>query len=113
MNPLTYPLALPFSLACGLLAGACVLYLIVRSALGSQQLIGERVTSCIAGLVSFAFGGVITIYLWDPIQANITALPIAALPASLLLLGLYIVPISLFGSNERIERIFKDIVGRH
>lgn len=51
-------------------------------------------------------------FMWDAIQANRAAWPFAALPVSLLLLGLYIVPASLFGSDRRIEKIFKNVAGR-
>jgi len=112
ITPLAHPLALPFLLCCGILAGACVLYFIARKAFRTQQLIGERFISCSAGLISFAFGGVIPMFTWDVIQANRVAWPFAALPVSLLLLGLYIVPASLFGSDRRIEKIFKGVAGR-
>lgn len=88
-----------------------MLYFSARFAFGYNQLMGKRFISFAAGLISFAFGGIIAMFVWDGVRANMAVLPFCALPVSLLLLGLYVVPASIFVSNQRIEKLFKDIAG--
>jgi hypothetical protein len=107
------PPSLPeFLLYCGIIAGGGVLVFIIQRFFGFRELWGKRLLTFAAGSMSFVYGGVIAIVFQNTLGAYIGAILPDVIVVALLLLGLYLVPLSFFGANQTIEKVFKDIVGR-
>ena len=102
----------PFLILCGLIGIGGITYFASAAIFRPRVPLFKRVVSFGAGLLSLVYGGVIAIFMWPMVSANNGSILFFSLPLCLLLLGFYVLPMSVFGSDERIEKLFGDIAGR-